>query len=83
MHFFVNSKREKVVSDLESDPDLMLLSDSQDIQAVADYLGNPDWFDYGCLFVKVDDGDYSEIYGCESSVPYLTEWVDTIEWGIK
>jgi hypothetical protein len=72
-----------VVSDLESDQDLMLLSDRQDIRAVADYLGNPEWFDYGCLFVKVGDGDYSEIYGCESSVPYLTEWVDTIEWGIK
>jgi len=73
----VTCKREKQVCDL-TDPDLMLLSDSQDIQAVKEYLGSPDWFDYGCLFVKVCDGDYSEIHGCESNVPYNHYWVDTI-----
>jgi hypothetical protein len=77
----VTCKREKTVNDLE-DEGLILLQDSQDIQAIKEHFGNPEWFDYGCVFVKVEDGDYSEVYGCESSVPYLSEWVDTIdtEW---
>jgi hypothetical protein len=74
----VTCKREKLVSDL-TDPDLMLLTDSQDINSVKEHIGSPEWFDYGCLFVKVEDGDYSEIYGCDRSVPYLNEWVDTID----
>jgi hypothetical protein len=76
----ITCKREKQVSDLDSDPELILLSDSQDIQSIKEYLGCPEWFDYGCLFVKVGDGDYTEIYGCENNIPYLHEWVDTIEY---
>lgn len=78
----VTSKREKQVCDLEDNGELILLTDSQDIDAVKEYLGNPDWFDYGCLFVKIGEGDYEEIYGCESNVPYNHYWVDTIEWEI-
>ena len=74
----ITCKREKQVKDIDTDPDIMLLTNSQDIEAVKDHFGSPDWFDYGCLFVKVIDGDYAEVYGCEPSVPYLTEWLDTI-----
>lgn len=77
----VTCKREYQVMDLDNlFPDLMLLSDSQDINAVKEHLGNPDWFDYGCLFVSIEDGDYTNIFGCESNVPYLHYWVDTIDW---
>jgi hypothetical protein len=75
----ITCKREKQVSDLDNDPDLILVDNSRDIESIKEYLGSPEWFDYGCLFVKVCDGEYSEIYGCESNIPYLHYWVDTIE----
>ena len=78
----IKCTREKTIAEL-NDPDLMLITDSQDINAVKEYLGSPEWFDYGCLFVKIIDGDYAEIYGCESNVPYLHYWVDTIEMVIS
>ena len=74
----ISCKREKQVCDLEDNPDLTLITDSQDIESVKDYLGNPEWFDYGCLFVNVQDGDYAEIYGCESNISHLHYWVDTV-----
>lgn len=77
----VTCKREKQVFDLDGDMDLCLIQDSQDIEALKEHLfGNnvPEWFDYGCYFVKIQDGEYSEIYGCESFTPYLESWVDTI-----
>lgn len=27
--------------------------------------------DYGCYFAKICDGEYIELYGCESAIPYL------------
>lgn len=76
----VHCKRELTVKDLESREDLMLITDSQDRKALEDHFGNPEWMDYGCYFVEVVEGDYGDVYGCESSVPHLSEYVDTI-WG--
>jgi len=54
-----------------------LVQDSQEIQAVAEHFPGID-FDYGCLFVEVNDGDYTAIYGCESFIPYLSAKVDKL-----
>jgi hypothetical protein len=82
--FYVRVKPgSKTIADLDTRRDLMLVSDSQDIRAVKEHLGNPKWFEYGCLFVKVGEGDYEEIWGCESTVPRLHYLVDEIEWGYK
>ena len=52
--------------------DLQLVTDSQDMEAIGDYLGNPEWFeDFGGCFVKVDEGEYDEIYCFEGIVPGL------------
>jgi len=62
------------VEDLKED--FELVTDSQDIKAVLDSIGKMDMYDeVGCLFVLVGDGDYDKVYYCESSVPYLTEYV--------
>ncbi len=74
---YLSCIREKQVRDL-TDPNLILITDSQDIEEVKKYLGSPEWFDYGCLFVSIKDGEYDQIYGCENSVPYSDQWVDTI-----
>ena len=64
------------VSQLDSS--FTLVTDSQDIAAIAEYLGM-DLSDYGCLFVQVADGDYGEIYGCE----YSTPWLDATVYRIR
>lgn len=53
-------------------PDLQFLSDSQDVQAVKDYIGKSA-FPYDAFFVSVSDGDYSEVWGIIGIVPYLSK----------
>ncbi len=60
--------------------DLMLISDSQDIAATLETIGQSNQFnDIGCMFVEVLDGDYGSVYGAERSIPYL----DAIAWQIQ
>lgn len=55
-----------------------LITDSQDRKAVADYLGeNLDY--YKCLFVKVANGELTEVYGTFSNVPFLHLPIDRIK----
>lgn len=61
--------------------DLQLVTDSQDLEAIKEYLGKPEWFDdFGGCFVKVGEGDYDEIYCFEGSVPSLGKTLYKIEW---
>lgn len=58
------------VKDLEN-RNYTLLSDSQDRQAVLQVLGIPDeLFEWPHLFVWSENGEYREVWGCASSVPY-------------
>jgi len=60
-----------IVDDLDSRPELMFLSDSQQVQAIKHHIGNPEWAsEYESFFVSAKDGDYDEIYGIEYTVPY-------------
>jgi len=60
-----------IVDDLDGREELMFLSDSQDVEAIKDHIGNPEWAnDYHSFFVEVLDGDYGDIYGLEYIVPY-------------
>jgi hypothetical protein len=59
--------------------DYEIISNSQDIQEIKEYLGNPRWFDYGCLFVKVIEGDYHPVmYGLHNLIPWMTYKTDMI-----
>jgi len=50
--------------------DLVLVTDSQDSASIRDHLGlEPDSVD--SFFVKVEDGDYTEVYGFDGIVPGL------------
>lgn len=66
----------KTVSDIPDD--FILVQDSQDKDSIAQYFPIIDIDEYGCLFVKVEDGEYKEIYGCESYVPYNNKPVDKL-----
>lgn len=53
-------------------PELQFVSDSQDVQAIRDYVG-PSAHDYDAFFVAVSDGDYTEVWGIVGIVPYLSK----------
>jgi len=59
------------VKDLEKIPDLTFLSDSQDVEAVKSYVGTKEVQEYDSFFVKVEEGEYTEIWGMEGIVPHL------------
>lgn len=51
-------------------PEWQFLSDSQDVQAVKDHCDKIA-AEFDAFFVKVEDGDYSEVWGIEGIIPYL------------
>lgn len=71
-----NPQSRVTVADLDTEANwnaFELLTNSQDVAAVLTDLGVSE--DYGALFVQVADGEYTEIWGCESDVPHLTQAV--------
>jgi hypothetical protein len=59
------------VQDIQHRDDLIFVSDSQDVEAVAEFVPLNQRDNYGSYFVKVNEGDYVEIYGMFGMVPWL------------
>lgn len=57
------------ISDLNERTDLQLVTDSQDVRALEENLGIKHEFDG--YFVKIENGEYTEVYGYPGSVPDL------------
>ena len=64
----MKSYRIKFVKEIPDD--FFLVQDSQDIECIKEYFPVIGFDDYGCLFVRTEDGEYKEIYGCISYTPY-------------
>ena len=64
------------VAALNNRVDLTFISDSQDTASIRFDFG-PAWdgFEYDSYFVKVEDGEYKEIWGMCGTVPYLSKLV--------
>jgi hypothetical protein len=59
-----------IIADIQNNENLQLVTDSQDIAAIANYFNvNPESF--GCMFVEILDGEYGKVYGCYNNIPYL------------
>ena len=56
---------------------LTLVSDSQDVQAIREYLGE-DAGNYDAFFVDVRDGEYVEVWGMCGIVPYTSKLVSRL-----
>jgi len=78
---------EFTVESINNRHDLQFVSDSQDVAAIKEYLQgfkamhellNISLEDYDSFFVKIEDGDYTEIYGMAGIVPYLYKTLDKI-----
>ena len=63
------------IRDIEDRENLQLVTDSQDVEAIKEYLGSDigefDLDGIDGFFVSIKDGDYSEILGFNGSIPYL------------
>jgi hypothetical protein len=68
------------ISDLNDRTDLQLVTDSQDVKAVKEALGKKAR-DYDGFFVKIENGEYAEVYGFSGSVPGLGKPVYRIPTG--
>jgi hypothetical protein len=54
----------------EFDNSYVLLTDSQDVDAVLQSIGSDStWLDYGFLLVKEEGGDYKEVWESWYSIP--------------
>lgn len=62
-----------LVKDLE-DKDLQFISDSQETEVIKSRLGRKAK-EFDSFFVRVEDGEYAEVYGMMGTVPYLNRQV--------
>ena len=78
----VNKKEEMgryyTVESLEKRNDLQFISNDEDVEGDKYHLGKKAE-GYDSFFVKVEDGDYKEVYGMEGSIPELNKPVWKIE----
>ncbi len=56
---------------------LQLVSDTQDAQAIREYLGK-DAGNYDAFFVAIVDGDYTEVWGMVGIIPYNSKLVSKL-----
>jgi hypothetical protein len=56
---------------------LQFISDSQDVQAIRDHLGE-DAGNYDAFFVDVQNGDYVEVWGMVGIVPHTSKLVSRL-----
>ena len=60
------------VRDFEDRDDLILVTTDYEVEAIKRHLGNfPELEDYDAFFVKIENGEYKEIYGITDSIPRL------------
>ena len=79
-----------IVEDTNDRDDLMLISDTSEIARtlysiglIAQNIDEVDDFDYdrleyGCLFVGIGEGEYTEVYGCISSMAWTNAPLDQV-----
>jgi len=64
------------VRDFQDRDDLTLVTTDFEVEDIKRHLGNsPELEDFGAFLVKVEDGEYKEIYGIKSNIPWLDSTV--------
>lgn len=66
----------RTVANLESDHNLLFVSDFQDVQAVRDQVENAKG--YNAFFVKIGQGEYIEVWGMMGIAPYQSKLVSRL-----
>ena len=80
MKCLVMPKPSGTIDGLKKRGDLVLLTDSQDVAEIKNYFGNkPAVQEFDGFFVKVEEGDFAEVYGFHGIIPVLEKSVWKIE----
>ena len=80
----ISVKYHCTMRDLQARNDLQLVDLSQDVNAIKKYFGNNKALDnFGGFMVKIENGDYAEVYGFTGNIPYLIKDVYKITMTIK
>lgn len=84
MKAYINVELAGTIKDLDKRQDLQLITDSQDVEAIKERFGNDqDLEDFGGFFIKIDNGDYDEVYGYEGTIPDLDKDIYKVIMEIK
>lgn len=80
MRVKITAKRAGTVADLDQRKDLTLMDSSQDVEAIKEHFGNrPAVMRFDGFLVKLEDGDYTEVYGYPGNIAYVSKPVFKIE----
>ena len=63
------------IRNLQEREDLELITSDEGIKQIKEHLGNPQWFDFDACFVKIEEGEYKEIYCYYGKIPDLDKVV--------
>lgn len=66
------------VKDIQKRQDLQFIDLSQDIKIIKEYIGQ-EARDYDSFFIKIENGDYTEVYGMEGIIPYMNKFLYRIK----
>lgn len=84
MKVYINVELAGTIKDLDKRQDLQLITDSQDVEAIKEHFGNDqDLEDFEGFFIKIDNGDYDEVYGFEGIIPDLEKDIYKVKMEIK
>ena len=72
------------IKDIQDRDDLILVTDSQEVQAVLEHINYPPEndespMDFSGFFVSIQDGDYLDIFAYEGTIPYLFQNICKID----
>jgi len=73
------------VKDIQDRDDLIFVDESQNVRAIKEHFGNASEVqECDAFFVKIEDGEYTEVYCMEGIVPYLDKtlckiWIEVEE----
>lgn len=65
----IEGEKMKKVKDLTDN--LIFIDTDYEVQAIKEYFPKDDINDFSAFFVKQSDGEYVEVWGIETTVPYL------------
>lgn len=77
---YVAAKEAGTIKEIQERKDLTLVTDSQDVEEIKEYFGKrPAVKEFDGFFVKIDKGDFVEVYGFHGIVPNVEKSLFKIE----
>ena len=76
----ITAKQFGTVADLDQRRDLTLMDDSTDVEAIKEHFGHhPAVMKFDGFLAKIEDGEYTEVYGYPGNIAYTHKTVYKID----